>query len=175
MRPQIEQLSASLAADRFGENRTRWAEKLMTEKIDLQELLPILDEEGKVPMYFTWLLGEIVEKAPEMLVPVLPELFERRKQTNIQGYRRSLAKWMYHAGLPAGLEGEALDALFLWARDPAAQVSIVRFALLVLCGVAENYPDLRPELRLVLEEQRDLRTKNFQKQVDGILSKLPRS
>jgi hypothetical protein len=81
---------------------------------------------------------------------------------------------MYHAGLPAGMEGEALDALFQWARDPVEQVSARRFALLGLCRQAGTYPDLRSELRLVLEEQRELHTKNFQRQVDSMLNALPR-
>jgi hypothetical protein len=173
----VEELIASLASDRFDENRRQWCERLIRERADLRTLLPVLHAGGKVPMYFTWVLGCVVEKAPEMMAPALPALFALRHSLQIQGYRRSLAKWMYHAGLPQGMEGEAVDALFRWARDPAAQVSTRRFALLGLCRLVSAGPGseaygLREELRLVLEEQGELHTSNFRKQASAMLAGL---
>lgn len=169
MNPILPELIASLGQDHSHENLARWCDHLIQTQTPIRDLLPVLEAESKVPMYFTWLLGATVEKAPEMLVPVLPDLFSRRNSLVIKGFRRSLSKWMYYAGLPQGMEGEALDALFLWARDPSAQISTRRFALLGLCKIANDYPDLVPEIRLILEEQQELHTPTFRKQVARML------
>lgn len=172
MNPMVDELIASLSTDQTSENLGRWSARIRQSQTPLQELLPVLEADGKVPMYFTWLLGSIVEKTPKMFVPVLPELFARLDTVSIQGYRRSVSKWMYHAGLPEGREGEALDALFTWARDPEAQISTRRFALLGLCQLVTDFPDLVTEVRLVLEEQQEMYSPSFRKQVGKMLNGL---
>lgn len=165
----IAALGESLREDRSSENLRNWSHRVVEEEIPIVELASLLDAEGKVPLRLTWLLGGLVERRPELLFPALPLLFSRREDMTFPGYHRSLGKWMYFAGIPEEIEGEAIDALFTWAADLKENISTTRFALLALIRASKKHPDLRSEIRLIIESQLDQYTSNFKKQLQKML------
>ena len=60
MQQLIRELSDSLAADRSGPTRKKWANYIIKNDIQLLDLVSILEAEHPVAMRFTWLLGEII-------------------------------------------------------------------------------------------------------------------
>ena len=135
------------------ESRDRVVRTLVEQNADLKDYFHILYEEYPVGMMFTWMLGALTERAPEMMRPLLPDFFAARLEVDILGYDRSLSKWFSICGIPVEIEGEVTDQLFEWLMDPKVKVAPKVFSMTALANLAQKYPELGFELRTIIEEQ----------------------
>ena len=123
-------------------------------------------------MCFSWLLSDIGEANPSTLLSILPALFENRNKTTIPNFDQQFSKYWNRVGIPEEQEGAAIDLLFQWLIDPKVNVSIKSNALEVLVKVLEKYPDLKTELKLMLEDSNAQDSAAFQKKKEKILRKI---
>lgn len=166
------QLKDSLVEEDTEENRRRWAEHLIRNAIPLEGLLEIALSEGKVAMRFLWLIGGICDAKPEAVAPCVSWFFEKRHEIRVPNYERSLAKFLALAGIPEVLEGEAGTELFRWLSDPDTIVTTKTYAMRALFALSRKYPDLRHELKLVIEDQLEKNSVSFRKQAGKVLQEL---
>jgi len=151
----IEDLTISLDCDRSNKNRQIWTNYLIKEKIELIHLTKLLDAQHPVGMRFTWLLGHLLEKAPEQVLPIVSYCFENRNQWNFLGIKRTLTKMFWLAGVPEEIEGLVVDELFKWILDPKIKVAVKIYGIEVLSNMVLKYPDLKEELLIVIDDQWD--------------------
>ena len=151
MTPFLQQLHYSLLQDASDANLRQWGAHIVQQNLALVDLITLIHAEKKVATRFSWMRGGIVERDPERVRPVIPYLFTHRKEIVIQNFERSLAKFFALAGIPEEIEGEAVEALFQWLMDPKVLLSTRIFAMAALDRYCRQQPDLRHELRIVLE------------------------
>ena len=161
---QKERLRNLLATSRDHDSRKAWAAKIIAEGT-FAEFTDLLDGEHPIGMHFSWLIGDIVSDAPEEVFPSITYFFSRRNDFPFPGFKRSLAKMMYLAGIPEEIEGEALDEMFNWVMNPQEAIAVKHYSLKCLMEICKQHPDLRSELLLVMEGQLDLHTPTYQKRV----------
>ena len=66
-------------------------------------------------------------------------------------------------------EGEAIDLMFKWVNDPKIAVGTRNYAVTALHKITKKYPDLKPELIAVLEDQMDKNPISFKMRAKRIL------
>jgi hypothetical protein len=152
MTPFIQQLHNSLLQDKSDANLRQWGAQIVQQNLALVDLITLIHAEKKVATRFSWMLGGIVERDPERVRPVIPYLFRQRKEILIHNFERSLAKFFALAGIPEEIEGEAVEALFQWLMDPKVLLSTRTFAMAALDKLCHKHPELKNELKIVLEE-----------------------
>lgn len=170
--PLIQQLSASLRADRSSENRQYWAKYLVKHQVPMRSLLPLLDEEHPIGMRFTWLFGDIVLLDKQLLAPIVAPCFARRNEITFPGYKRTLTKLLCLVGVPEALEGTVVDELFQWTLDPKIKVAVKVFAIDTIAQLAEKYPELKEELLIVIEDQWDKNSVAFKARARQVRKRL---
>ena len=168
----LEELKSSLKIDRSDPSRKYWARQIVDKDIPLLDLAPLLDAEHPVGMRFTWLIGDIMALEVQRGFPAIPYFFSRRHDITFPGYKRTLAKMMCNAGIPEEIEGEAVDEMFKWIRDPKVKVAVKAYSLDALYNFCVKYPELKEELKLVIEEQMEHHSFAFKKRAKRILKKL---
>ncbi|MES2556275.1 MAG: hypothetical protein V4604_09000 [Bacteroidota bacterium] len=166
------QLRLSFKEDDSDGNLRKWARYISENNVDLKDLLCLLDEDRFTAMRFLWLTGGLVEFDPERVAPVIPCFFAKRQTINVPNYDRSLAKFFSFAGIPEEIEGEVTDALFQWILDPKVITTTKTFAVLALYNQTQKYPDLKNELRIVIEDQLDKNGVSFEKRAGKVLLSL---
>lgn len=166
------QLPPILEQCRSAEVRNRLARQIKAEQIDLNEYIDLLYEKHPIGMRFTWVLGEVCEKAPELIAPALPRFFEVRGDMKFPGYDRSIAKWFWLCGIPEEIEGEVVEQLFEWMLDPKIKVAVKVFSMSALADIARKYPELGTELRLIIEEQFEDGSAGYKSRGRKVLAKL---
>ncbi len=152
MTPFISELQASLLADASGANHQRWATHIVQNDIALMDIISVIDAPHPIGMRFSWMLGGIVQMDPHRVFPVVAYLFTRRDEIKIHNFERSLAKMFALAGVPEEIEGEAVEALFQWLMNPQLIVSTRIFAMAAMDKLCSKHPELRNELKVVLEQ-----------------------
>lgn len=153
-------------------NRKRWSNTIIQKHINLDDLKTLIHHPHPVGMRFSWMLGNLCDLKPALLEPLLPYFFEQRQHINIPHFNRSLAKMFVHVKLPTALEGPIIDALFEWLADPKAIVTTKHYTLKALLKLAMKYPEIKPELKLIIETQLYKHTKTFDKQLHAALELL---
>lgn len=167
-----DQLRLSFKEDDSDASLRNWARNLSENNVDLQDLLLLLDEDRFTAMRFLWLMGGLVEIDPARVAPVVPYLFAKRHEITVPNYDRSIAKFCWLAGIPEELEGEVIYALFKWILDPKISTSTKSFVVLALFKQTEKHPDLKQELKIVIEDQLHKNGSSFEKRAGKILAKL---
>lgn len=167
-----DQLRISLKEDGSDANIKKWARHISEQKIAMQELLGLLDDDRYTKLRFLWMTGGLVEIDPELVYPVIPYFFAKRHEIGVPNYNRSLAKLFWLSGIPEEIEAEAIDELFNWILDAGSNTSAKSFAVLALHKLTQQYPDLKNELKLVIEDQLQKNGTSFEKRAGKVLAQL---
>jgi hypothetical protein len=148
-----EQLATCLKEDLSERNEKGWCQYIIDNNIPLLPLAELILLEKKAAMHFSWLVGELCDKAPDKVFPAVSYFFSVKDKVQFQNYDRSIAKMLWLAGVPEEIEGEAIDTLFKWLMDPNVIVSTKAYALSAIAKLTTKYPELKNELLLVIEDQ----------------------
>lgn len=162
----LEQLSNSTGAERIA-----WAKQITDAEYDLQALSQLLFEDKKVALRFSWLLSDVGIASKGQLLTVLPYLFNQKDKTNATSFPYQFAKYWRISGVPEEDKGEAIDLMFNWLIDPKVSTHIKTVSLTVLYSLTKEYPELKNELRLCIEEQKEMSV-SFKQTADKILTKI---
>jgi hypothetical protein len=167
-----DQLRLSFKEDDSDTSLRKWGRFISENDIAVKDLLRLLDEDRFTAMRFLWLMGGLVEIDPERVAPVVPYLFSKRLEVNVPNYDRSIAKFCWLAGIPKEIEGDVIDTLFKWILDPKISTSTKSFAVLALFKQTEKHPDIKHELKIVIEDQLHKNGSSFEKRAGKILGEL---
>ena len=147
------------------------AAAILKNKVPLESLFPLLKEEAKTATHFLWLLSDIGLQEKSYLFTALPSLLVYIKTCNSK-YQANMSNYWRIAGVPIENEGEAIDLLFQFVLSNAVVPSIKVRAFEVLLRLCKKYPDMKQELKICLEAQRERYTVDFGKRVGKMLEGL---
>lgn len=154
------------------EERAAWANHLVASGYPITSFLDLLQVEGPTAVRFSWLLGDIASLSPAYARHIAKALFDQRARINIKNFDRSIAKFIYLGGVAEELEGAVVDQLFKWLVDPKISISTKRFSMLSLVDFSRRYPAIKEELEIVLVDQMDRYSLDFQKKIQKALASL---
>ncbi|MEM7105715.1 MAG: hypothetical protein AAF502_21435 [Bacteroidota bacterium] len=154
------------------EQRIEWAKEIVNNHIDIKDLSDLLLCEKKVASRFSWLLSDIGTVKPGTLFEVLPYLFKVSNKVTAFNFKHSFANYWRISGVPEENEAEAIDLLFDWIQSARVNVTIKSRSLFVMSNLTKKYPELRNELTICLEDQRDKYSRDYRKRVDRVLKEL---
>ena len=166
------QLETSLKSDSSEANIRKWVRYIIDHSIVLSTLHSVLDAERTVSMRFTWLIGGLCEQASEIVFPSVAYFYSKRHDVVFANYDRSLAKMFWLAGVPAEIEGAAIDDMFRWLMDANITVSTKTYSMFALHNLTAKYPELKNELKISLEDQLGKSTADFDKRLRKMLESL---
>jgi len=172
MESLAEQLTIAFKEDDSDANLRKWAKHISENNVDLNDVLELLHSDRYTTMRFLWLMGGIVEIDPKRVYPLLSYLFSVRDTMTVPNYERSLAKFFWLAGVPPEMEAEVIDELFRWLINGRTITMTKSYAASALQNLTRKYPDLKKELKLVLEDQLDKNGVSFRKRAAKILLEL---
>lgn len=154
------------------EQRIKWAKTIVDKQIPLSLFLPLLKEEYKISIRFSWLLSNIGIYHKPTLSSILSELFIIKSEIKAFNLEYNIIKYWSICGIPKYQEGIAMDMLFKHLNSIKTQVSIKSQILPLLHQLTLMYPEIKPEFILCLKEERTTHTLTFSKKVDKFLEKL---
>lgn len=168
----LKQLGISLIEENTSANRKKWAQYIVKNNVALIDLIPLLDYEKPVAMRFIWLVGDLCETDPQVVVPAITHIYMKRHKIQFPNFDRSLAKIFWLAGVPDKIEGDAINEMFKWMLDAKISVSTKNYSLSALYNLSSKHNDLKRELKIVIEDQLDKNSSSFEKKARKILEKL---
>jgi hypothetical protein len=132
-----------------------------------------LDDEYRLAQRAAWSVKWAAKKKPELLWPHIKDLVSVLHKKNVHdAVIRNSVRVLQEIDIPEKFHGEVMDACFQFLEKPLTPVAIKVFSLATLFNLSKVYPEIKSELKLVIEDNWEHETPAFRARAKKILPKL---
>ena len=147
----------------IGSNPTRFAELV---KLFLGNDKLITQRSG-------WPLSFAGIAHPEFIPKHLGKLVTNLKQEDLHNaVKRNTIRLLQEISIPKKYQGDVMNICFDFIISPTEKPAIKAFSLTVLENLSEEYPEIKQELKTVIEDRWDYETAAFHSRARKIIKKL---
>ncbi len=113
----------------------------------------LTDGDPVVTQRSAWVVSLCSERHPGLVIPHLPRLIARMQEPGVHdAVRRNVIRILQTVDIPPRLQGPVAEVCFRYLTAVDTPVAVRVFSMTVLAGIAGRHPDLKRELRLVIEQ-----------------------
>ena len=100
-----------------------------------------------------WAVGVCCEKHPFLITPYLKKMILNLRNDVHDAVKRNSVKILQNVDLPDELLGEAADVCFQLLSSRTEPVAVKVFSMTVLLNIVKKVPELKNELKIIIEDQ----------------------
>jgi hypothetical protein len=143
-------------------------------KKNFKELMKcFLDDEYTLAQRAAWSVKWAAKKKPEMVWPHIKDLVSVLHKKNVHDVViRNSIRVLQEINIPEKFHGEVMDTCFQFLEKPSSPVAIKVFSLTTLFNLSRIYPEIRSELKLIIEDNWEHATPAFRARAKKMLPKL---
>ncbi|MBE9460522.1 hypothetical protein ACFP1I_02570 [Dyadobacter subterraneus] len=132
-----------------------------------------LSNDIRVAQRAAWSVSWAAQKKPEIVQPYIRVLVDQLKRNDVHNavIRNSL-RILEDLIIPEEFHGEVMDACFHFLQKRETAIAIKAFALTVLFNLSKIYPEIKNELRIIIEENMEYETAAYRSRGKKILARL---
>lgn len=132
-----------------------------------------MSDEYRLAQRAAWSVSWAARKKPEMIMPFIKDLVAVLKKKNVHNaVIRNSIRVLEAIDIPEKFHGDVMNVCFQFIETPATPIAIKAFSLTTLFNLSKTYPEIKLELKLIIEERRDTETAAFKSRGRKIWSKL---
>ena len=129
-----------------------------------------LNAEYRVTQRAAWPLSYSVIAHPEFINKNFSKLINNLKKPGLHdAIKRNSIRLLQHIIIPEKFHGKVMEICFRYFESPTEAVAIKAFALTVLGNLSKKYPEILPEIKLLIEEQWPHQTAAFKSRAKKLL------
>jgi hypothetical protein len=129
-----------------------------------------LNDEYRVVQRAAWPLSYSVINHPKLIQKHFSKLVKNlHKPTLSDSVKRNTVRLLQHISVPQRLRGEVMNICFDYIIDPKEKVAVKAFSLTVLQNLGRQYPEIRQELKTIIEDRWQYETAAFHSRAKKIL------
>lgn len=140
----------------------------------IPEIMDIfLNESYRLVQRAAWVVGDLGRTNPEGIKPYIPQMIENLKKPGLHdSLKRNTMRYLQEVEIEEAYWGELLEIAmnFLGSIDEA--VAIKAFSMTVAYNIIKHVPELKDELRIIIEDQLPYGTPGIKSRGKKILSAL---
>jgi hypothetical protein len=107
----------------------------------------------RVTQRAAWPLSNCVENHPELILPHMKQILHKLKKPDIHdAVKRNTVRLLQFIDIPKRFHGQITDLCFQYLTDTKEPVAIRVFAMTVLARISQSHPELKSELKIVIED-----------------------
>jgi hypothetical protein len=108
-----------------------------------------------------------------LLTPHIEKLILNLQHENLHdAIKRNTVRVLQNANIPESLHGILVDICFKYLQNPSEAIAIKVFSMTILFNLTNYYPELKDELKFVLEEQFPFQSAGFRSRAGKILKQI---
>ncbi len=110
--------------------------------------------EYRVTQRAAWPLSFSVAEHPKLISKHIGSLLRYMRQPNLHNaIRRNGVRLLQYVTVPEEYQGELMDICFEFVASVDEPVAVKAFSLTILANLAQSYPEIIPEIRVLIEDQ----------------------
>ena len=136
------------------------------------ELIRLFLTDGyRVVQRAAWPVSYCVACHPRLIKKHFPGLVSYLQQPGIPvAVKRNSMRLLQEVSIPPAQQGAIMDLCFQYITNPREAPAVKAFSLTVLQNLSGIYPEILPEIKLIIEERWDTETPAFRSRARRILS-----
>lgn len=132
-----------------------------------------LQDENLVVQRAAWPVSYCVDAYPQLISKHWKALVENLKKPGLHdAVKRNSIRLMQDIDLPEKYHGEIMDLCFKYLESPAEALAVRIFSLSVLANLATHYPEIKAELKLIIEDQLPHQSAGFKSRAKKVMKQL---
>lgn len=147
-------IRAEILKEHFKQNAeaiAAWAAASPQRVAQLMDLF--LHDEYRVVQRLAQVVSKLADVHPELVAPHLPQLVQRMNEPGVHlAVKRNVVRILQNMDIPEVLHGDVMNTCFDLLADSNETVAVRVFSMTVLDRLSEQYPDIRQELRTIIED-----------------------
>jgi hypothetical protein len=117
-----------------------------------------------------WSVSWAAKKKPEMIKPYIKDLVVQLKRNDIHNaVIRNSVRILEAIEIPEKYHGEVMNVCFGFIEESATPIAVKAFSLTTLFNLSKFYPEIKTELKLIIETNWDNETAAFKSRGKKIL------
>ncbi|HAO47775.1 MAG TPA: hypothetical protein PLZ45_09725 [Ferruginibacter sp.] len=146
-----------------GSNQSRFAELFSL----------FLHDEYRVVQRASWPVSYCVQAHPSLIGIHWKQLLKNLHKTNLHdAVKRNSIRLMQDIKIPEKYHGEVMTICFEYLGSPKETVAVKVFSMKVLGNLATRYPEIAPELKILIEDQLPDQTPGFKSCARKVLKQI---
>ncbi len=134
-----------------------------------------LHNEYQVVQRAAWPLSYCVIAHPSFISKHWKKLLGNLKKPNLHdAVKRNSIRLMQDVNIPEKYHGEVMHICFGYLESPTEPLAVKCFSMTVLANLAKEYPEIKPELKLIIEDQLPHQTAGFKSRAKKLLKEFAR-
>ena len=129
-----------------------------------------LNDEYRVIQRAAWPLSYCAINHPQLIQKHFYKLIKNLYKPNLHdAVKRNTVRLLQHIPAPQRLHGEIMNICFGYISDPQEKVAVKAFSLSILQNLCRQYPEIRQELKTIIEDRWQYETAAFRSRAKKIL------
>jgi hypothetical protein len=120
-----------------------------------------LSSEYKIAQRASWPIGICGEEHPELIKPYLAKLIDNLDKPIHDAVKRNTIRIFQFIEIPERLMGKLATKCFEYLSTPSEPIAVRVFAMTVLLNITKKQPELKNELKILIEDQLPYATAAF--------------
>ncbi len=113
-----------------------------------------MDKEYRLAQRAAWSVSFASQQNPELLKPYIGDLVFQIQQKDVHpAVIRNSIRILEQIKIPAQFHGEVMNTCFQFIETPSTPAAIKAFSLTLLFNLSSEYPEIKQELKLIIEER----------------------
>lgn len=132
-----------------------------------------LNDEYRVVQRAGWPLSYAVSAHPKFIQKHFSKLLKNLQKPGLHNaVRRNTVRLLQDVNIPQKFQGQVMDLCFDYINSPTEAIAVKAFALTILDNLSQQYPEIKPELKTIIEDRWDYETAAFRSRAKKILKRL---
>ncbi|MBK5272502.1 MAG: hypothetical protein JJE22_15985 [Bacteroidia bacterium] len=129
-----------------------------------------LNDEYRVVQRAAWPLSNIVIAHPRLIKKHFAKLIKNLHKPGLhEAVKRNTVRLLEQISIPQRFHGEVMSLCFDYISSPGEPVAIKAFSLTVLHNLSLQYPEIKHELKTIIEDRWDHESAAFRSRAKKIL------
>src|SRR5262245_60590642 len=129
-----------------------------------------LKSEYRINQRAAWPVSYCAIAHPKFISKHFNRLIKNLQKADVgDSVKRNSVRLLQHVSIPKKFHGELMDLCFRYVSSPDEPVAIKAFSLTILQNLCKEYPEIKNEIKLIIEERWPHETAAFHSRAKKIL------
>ena len=129
-----------------------------------------LCNEYRLAQRAAWAISWAARKNSLLIIPYIPILVAQLKRKDVHAaIIRNSVRILQDVDIPEELHGDVMNACFEFIEEPSTPIAIKAFSLTTLFNLSKIYPEIKQELKTIIEDRMENETAAFKSRGKKIL------
>lgn len=109
-------------------------------------------DDNRLAQRAAWVMSHSVEKQPQLVNPYIEKLVKHLYKSHEDAIKRNSLRILQYIDIPEPLWGETLEKCFEYLESNNEAIAIRAFSMTVVYNISQHIPEIKPELKGLIEE-----------------------